>query len=163
MRSHAYRRNMVSICLYEPEIPANTGNIIRLCANTGSRLHLIHPLGFSLEEKSVKRSGLDYHSLTEIDHFDDWKSYLQSHSRRMLALSTKGTTLYTDIKYDLNDILVFGPETRGLPENLRNGPDFFRLIKIPMQPNNRSINLSNSVAIVLYEAWRQLYFKGAIF
>lgn len=154
---------MLSVCLHEPEIPPNTGNIIRLCANTGSRLHLIHPLGFSLDEKAVKRSGLDYHDLTNIDQFNSWTSYTNSHSRRMLALSTKGNILYTDIDYDQEDILVFGSETRGLPETLRNGSDFFSIIKLPMRPNNRSMNLSNSVAIVLYEAWRQLEFKGAIY
>ena len=154
---------MVSVCLYEPEIPPNTGNIIRLCANTNSCLHLIHPLGFSLDQKSVRRSGLDYHDLAIIYEFDDWNSYIQSHSRRMIAVSTKGTMLYSDIEYNQDDILVFGPETRGLPADIRDGKDFHAVVRLPMRPNNRSLNLSNSVAILLYEAWRQLDFKGAVF
>jgi|TARA_B110000305_G_scaffold117421_1_gene131892 tRNA (cytidine/uridine-2'-O-)-methyltransferase len=157
----AYRLAMLTVCLFEPEIPPNTGNIIRLCANTGSRLHLIRPLGFSLDQKAVRRSGLDYHDLAKITEFPNWKSYLQDQSQRKFAVSTRGTVCYNQVEYQPNDILVFGPETRGLPDDVRDSDAFESVIKIPMQPNNRSLNLSNSVAIVLYEAWRQLSFTGA--
>lgn len=151
---------MLVVCLFEPEIPPNTGNIIRLCANTGSQLHLIEPLGFSLDEKAVRRSGLDYHDLAHVSQFANWSNYLTRVSGRRFALSTKGHRDYTDVAFQPNDILVFGSETRGLPDDVRTGDDFEAVLTIPMRPNNRSLNLSNSVAIVLYEAWRQLGFKG---
>lgn len=153
---------MLTVCLYQPEIPPNTGNIIRLCANTGSQLHLIRPLGFSLDEKSVRRSGLDYHDLARVKEFESWEHYINAPQRRIFALSTKGTTSYESISYQADDILLFGPETRGLPEDVRNHNLVTDVIRIPMCPNNRSLNLSNSVAIVLYEAWRQLGFEGGV-
>ena len=111
---------MLTVCLYQPEIPPNTGNIIRLCANTGSQLHLIRPLGFSLDEKSVRRSGLDYHDLARVTEFESWERYVETPRKRIFALSTKGTTAYETITYQPDDVLLFGPETRGLPENVRN-------------------------------------------
>jgi tRNA (cytidine/uridine-2'-O-)-methyltransferase len=153
---------MLTVCLYQPEIPPNTGNIIRLCANTGSQLHLIRPLGFSLDEKSVRRSGLDYHDLARVTEFESWEHYVKTPRKRIFALSTKGTTAYEAITYQPDDVLLFGPETRGLPEDVRNHSNVSEVIRIPMCPNNRSLNLSNSVAIVLYEAWRQLGFEGGV-
>ena len=153
---------MLSVCLYQPEIPPNTGNIIRLCANAGSHLHLIKPLGFSLDEKSVKRSGLDYHDLTRVTEHDSWEKFTAHQSGKIYALSTKGCTTYTSIFYQPEDILLFGPETRGLPEKIRSDQAVTAVIKIPMHLGNRSLNLSNSVAILLFEAWRQLDFRGGI-
>ncbi|MEC8695093.1 MAG: tRNA (uridine(34)/cytosine(34)/5-carboxymethylaminomethyluridine(34)-2'-O)-methyltransferase TrmL [Pseudomonadota bacterium] len=153
---------MLTVCLYQPEIPPNTGNIIRLCANTGSQLHLIRPLGFSLDEKSVRRSGLDYHDLARVKEFESWDHYIGGPQRRIFALSTKGVASYESIAYQSEDVLLFGPETRGLPENVRKHSSVTEIIRIPMCPNNRSLNLSNSVAIVLYEAWRQLGFQGSV-
>jgi tRNA (cytidine/uridine-2'-O-)-methyltransferase len=152
---------MLTVCLYQPEIPPNTGNIIRLCANTGSQLHLIHPLGFSLDEKAVRRSGLDYHDLARVSEYASWEEYVGSATSRIFALSTKGTVSYEAVDYRNDDILLFGPETRGLPEDVRTHDAVTHVIRIPMSPNNRSLNLSNSVAIVLYEAWRQLGFQGS--
>jgi tRNA (cytidine/uridine-2'-O-)-methyltransferase len=152
---------MPTVCLYQPEIPPNTGNIIRLCANTGSQLHLIKPLGFSLDEKSVRRSGLDYHDLVQVTEFDSWEDYIDTSSQRLFALSTKGSVSYEAVSYEKDDILLFGPETRGLPTEIRESPAVTEVIRIPMSPKNRSLNLSNSVAIVLYEAWRQLKFPGS--
>ncbi len=153
---------MLTVCLYQPEIPPNTGNIIRLCANTGSQLHLIRPLGFSLDEKSVRRSGLDYHDLAHVKEFESWNHYIVEPQSRIFALSTKGTVSYESIAYQSEDVLLFGPETRGLPEDVRKHSAVTEVIRIPMSPNNRSLNLSNSVAIVLYEAWRQLSFPGGV-
>jgi tRNA (cytidine/uridine-2'-O-)-methyltransferase len=152
---------MLTVCLYEPEIPPNTGNIIRLCANTGAHLHLIEPLGFSLDEKSVRRSGLDYHEMTRVSSFANWATYLQQTPGRKFALSTKGHTRYDQVRYAPGDILVFGPETRGLPTDVRESEAFDAVLTLPMQPASRSLNLSNAVAIVLFEAWRQLDFNGA--
>jgi tRNA (cytidine/uridine-2'-O-)-methyltransferase len=151
---------MLTVCLYQPEIPPNTGNIIRLCANTGSQLHLIRPLGFSLNEKQVRRSGLDYHDLARVTEFESWGHYVTAPRKRIFALSTKGVTAYDSITYQPDDVLLFGPETRGLPDDVRNHSSVTQVIRIPMCPNNRSLNLSNSVAIVLYEAWRQHGFRG---
>ena len=153
---------MLTICLYQPEIPPNTGNIIRLCANTGSQLHLIRPLGFSLDEKSVRRSSLDYHDLASVKEFESWDHYIGDLQRRIFALSTKGTVSYETIAYQPEDVLLFGPETRGLPKDVRKHSAVTEVIRVPMCPNNRSLNLSNSVAIVLYEAWRQLGFRGGV-
>ena len=153
---------MLTVCLYQPEIPPNTGNIIRLCANTGSQLHLIRPLGFSLDEKSVRRSGLDYHDLARVKEFESWNDYIGGRKRRIFALSTKGTVSYESIAYQSEDVLLFGPETRGLPEDVRKHNAVTEVIRVPMRPNNRSLNLSNAVAIVLYEAWRQLGFPGGV-
>lgn len=147
---------MLHIALLEPEIPPNTGNIIRLCANTGAQLHLIHPLGFTLEDKRLRRAGLDYHEWANVIHHQNMADFLSYHSRRrLLACSTKASLCYTDITYADEDVLLFGPETRGLPANVRNQ---HTMIRIPMLANSRSLNLSNATAVILYEAWRQLGF-----
>ena len=147
---------MIHIALHQPEIPPNTGNIIRLCANSGAELHLIHPLGFKLEDKRMRRAGLDYHEWAEVKQYPDDASFLEKNQhRRIIACTTKATTLYSGMAYQAEDILLFGAETKGLPEDLR-AP--FHCVKIPMRPESRSLNLSNAVAIILYEAWRQLGF-----
>lgn len=153
---------MFNVALYEPEIPPNTGNIIRLCANSGSRLHLIHPLGFTLEDRQLRRAGLDYHDLTCLQEYADMAIFLSRHApRRLFACSTRGTRCYSEVAYQPDDTLLFGPETRGLPQALLDRLPPERLIRVPMQAGNRSINLSNAVAIILYEAWRQQGFAGA--
>lgn len=152
---------MFHIVLFEPEIPPNTGNIIRLCANTGAQLHLVEPLGFKLEDKQLKRAGLDYHEYATLKVHKNWEACKTALAgKRMFALTTKGSQRYTNITFEDEDVFVFGPETRGLPEEIRN--EFaaeFRL-RLPMLPNNRSLNLSNSAAVLLYEAWRQNGFAG---
>jgi tRNA (cytidine/uridine-2'-O-)-methyltransferase len=147
---------MFDVVLYEPEIPPNTGNIIRLCANTGFRLHLVAPLGFDLEEKRLRRAGLDYREWAEVCLHATLDAYLNSaRPARLLAFSTRGEQDYASIRYACGDALLFGPETRGLPAQvLERVPDTQRA-RIPMQPGNRSLNLSNAVAVVCYEAWRQ--------
>lgn len=152
---------MFHIVLFEPEIPPNTGNIIRLCANTGAALHLIEPLGFKLEDKQLKRAGLDYHEYATLQVHKNWadcKAALTG--KRMFALTTKGSSRYTDVQFQAEDVFVFGPETRGLPEEIRNEfmPEF--RLRLPMLPETRSLNLSNSAAVLLYEAWRQAGFEG---
>ena len=154
---------MISIALYEPEIPPNTGNIIRLCANSGAQLHLIHPLGFALNEKSVRRAGLDYHEWAQVNEHDNFEQFwANAQPKRLFALTTKASTLYTRPNYQPGDCLLFGPESRGLPMSLLNHMDESKKLKIPMQPNSRSLNLSNTVAIVLFEAWRQLNFQSMV-
>lgn len=152
---------MLHIVLYQPEIPPNTGNIIRLAANTGAHLHLIEPLGFELDEKRVRRAGLDYHEMTHVKRWPNWQTFL-SHGgvRRLFAFSTKAQTRYTDAYFEDGDGFVFGPETRGLPAQvLQSFADDFKL-RLPMQANSRSLNLSNTVAIALYEALRQTGFQN---
>ena len=150
---------MFQIALYEPEIPPNTGNIIRLCANTGCKLHLIHPLGFSMETKQLRRAGLDYRDLTNVLEHESWEHFSTAHAdNRILAFSTKAKALYTDFKYQENDILLFGPETRGLPLTVMDSLPCEQLLKLPMLPSSRSLNLSNTVAIAAYEALRQTNF-----
>lgn len=149
---------MLHIALLEPEIPPNTGNIIRLCANSGAQLHLIHPLGFELDDKRMRRAGLDYHEWTSVVHYQDSEEFIAKNiGRRIFACSTKATKNYSEVVYEDEDLLLFGPETRGLPVSLR---EQFTAIRIPMGINSRSLNLSNSVAIILFEAWRQLGFNG---
>ena len=152
---------MFHCVLYQPEIPPNTGNIIRLCANTQVPLHLIQPLGFSLDDKRLKRAGLDYHEWVNIQQYPSLEIFLQTMpiSARLFACSTKGTTEYTQVTYQTEDIFLFGPETRGLPPTILNQLPAAQVIRIPMVPGNRSLNLSNAVAIVIYEAWRQHQFK----
>lgn len=152
--------NMFRVILFEPEIPPNTGNIIRLCANTGCELHLIQPLGFSLDEKRLRRAGLDYGEFATVNTWPSLDACLNSMAQpRVFALSSKVATPYTEAAFAPGDVLLFGPETRGLPVDvLQRWPDTQRLT-IPMQPNSRSLNLSNSVAVVVYEAWRQLGFR----
>jgi len=148
------------IILFQPEIPPNTGNIIRLCANTGAKLHLIKPLGFTLEDKQLLRAGLDYHEFANLAVHESWPDCAEKlHGRRLFAVSTKGKQRYDTINYVSGDVFIFGPESRGLPlAMLESFPEQNR-IRIPMLPGNRSLNLSNAVAVVVYEAWRQINFK----
>lgn len=151
---------MFHVALFEPEIPPNTGNIIRLCVNTGTRLHLIHPLGFTLDDKNLQRAGLDYRSLANVREHESYQAFLDLYpNQRIFAISTKGKRCYTELAYQPGDIFLFGPETRGLPEQIRNGQGDDYALHIPMADNSRSLNLSNSVAVIIYEAWRQQGFK----
>jgi len=150
------------IVLYQPEIPPNTGNIIRLCANTGSTLHLVHPLGFDLDDRKLRRAGLDYREFARVQEHASLQAFLDAvQPDRLWALSTKGTCLYTAVSYRANDALLFGPETRGLPDAVLDELGSERVLRVPMLPGSRSLNLSNAVAAVVYEAWRQLNFTGS--
>jgi tRNA (cytidine/uridine-2'-O-)-methyltransferase len=152
---------MLDIVLYQPEIPPNTGNIIRLCANTGFRLHLIEPLGFDLDDKKLRRAGLDYREFQSLKVHANWDTYISNcQPNNIYALSTKGSVRYSDVAYLPGDALLFGPETRGLPEDIRHSIGSANVLRLPMHKNSRSLNLSNSVSIVTYEAWRQLGFSG---
>ncbi|AKR42507.1 tRNA (uridine(34)/cytosine(34)/5-carboxymethylaminomethyluridine(34)-2'-O)-methyltransferase TrmL [Methylophilus sp. TWE2] len=154
---------MFHIVLFEPEIPPNTGNIIRLCANAGAKLHLVKPLGFELSDKHLKRAGLDYHEYAELTVYEDWAECQQSlQGKRMFALTTKGSTRHTDLQFKDEDVFVFGPESRGLPEDIRSQFAPEHRVRLPMLPHSRSLNLSNSAAILLYEAWRQTGFPGGV-
>ena len=155
---------MLDIVLFEPEIPANTGNIIRLCANTGAHLHLIQPLGFELDDKRLRRAGLDYHEWVHIRQYASLENYVErAKPNRLLALTTKGSTIYSQVEFDAGDALLFGPESRGLPTSfLEQHPPHLKLY-LPMRAESRSLNLSNCVSIVLFEAWQQLHFTGATF
>lgn len=153
---------MLNIVLYQPEIPPNTGNILRLNANTGSRLHLIRPLGFELDDKRLRRAGLDYGEWQDLVVHDDWQSFLKAAKPcRLFGISTKGSRFYHDVKYNADDWLVFGPETRGLPAEILADLGSEGVLRIPMLANSRSMNLSNAVAVIVYEAWRQHGFPGA--
>ena len=153
---------MIHVALYEPEIPPNTGNIIRLCANTGAALHLIEPLGFELDDKRMRRAGLDYHETVRVQRHASLAALLDTGQfRRVLAMTTKGNRPHTDIVYRDDDLLLFGPETRGLPASVLSALPEEQRIRIPMLATSRSMNLSNSVAVVVYEAWRQQGFEGA--
>lgn len=153
---------MINIVLFEPEIPPNTGNIIRLASNTGCRLHLIHPLGFKLDDKRLRRAGLDYHEHSSVIEHANWEIFVAAcQPARILALSTKGSRSYTDFTYEPGDYVVFGPETRGLPADLLSSPLTAAVLKLPMLEQSRSLNLANTVAVVVYEAWRQLGFVNA--
>ncbi len=150
------------VVLFEPEIPPNTGNIIRLCANTGAQLHLIRPLGFTLDDRQLRRAGLDYHEWAKITVHDSFNQFLeQLGNARLLSLSTHNNHGYHEFEFADGDALLFGPETRGLPAVIRDYPPPPQRLTLPMMPQNRSLNLANAVAIVLYEAWRQLQFSGA--
>ncbi len=151
---------MFHVVLYQPEIPPNTGNIMRLCANTGARLHLIEPLGFKLDDKALRRAGLDYREWAEVRTYASYEAFHESvKPRRLLAFSTRARRFYTEMSYRENDALLFGPETRGLPQSLLDTlPEEHRL-RLPLLPGNRSLNLSNVVAVVVYEAWRQQGFR----
>ncbi len=151
---------MIHIILFEPEIPPNTGNIIRLCANTGFQLHLIEPLGFDLDDKKLRRAGLDYHEFANLRRYPDFATFCAQFEGRLFALSTKGTKCYSDVEFQPGDGLMFGPETRGLPADIRESLPQDQVLRLPMQPDSRSLNLSNTVAIMAYEAWRQLDFGG---
>lgn len=150
---------MFNIVLFEPEIPPNTGNIIRLCANTGCQLHLIKPLGFELQDKALRRAGLDYHEWASVRQHENFPAFLRdTEINSLYAFSTKGTRLYSDIRYQANDALLFGPETRGLPMELLQSMPAEHVATLPMKQQSRSLNLSNTVAIAVYEAWRQAGF-----
>ncbi len=152
---------MFHIALYQPEIPPNTGNIIRLCANTGAQLHIIHPAGFSLDDKQLRRAGLDYHEYASLREHADYTSFLSAMAPgRIFALSTKGTCAYHQARFLEGDIFLFGPETRGLPVTLRESLPAEQVLYLPMQTGSRSLNLANTAAIVLYEALRQTQFKS---
>ncbi len=157
---------MFDIALYEPEIAPNTGNIIRLCANCGANLHLIEPLGFDLEEKKVRRAGLDYHDLARVTRHKDYQAFLDYLAKRqqdfrIFACTTKTTGHHVDAQFQMGDVLLFGPETRGLPASIIESLPMAQRIRIPMMPEARSLNLSNAVAIIAFEAWRQMGFVGA--
>jgi tRNA (cytidine/uridine-2'-O-)-methyltransferase len=153
----------VHVILYEPEIPPNTGNIIRLCANTGAQLHLIRPLGFDLNDKQLRRAGLDYHEYAEMKVHDTLDGCLQSlPGIRLFAFSTKASRHYHEARFQRGDALLFGPESRGLPAELLASLGTEQRLRLPMLPQNRSLNLSNSVAVAVYEVWRQSGFGGAI-
>ena len=153
---------MFHVILFEPEIPPNTGNIIRLCANTGTALHLIEPLGFELDEPRLRRAGLDYHEWAQVTRWRDLSAYFEGAApRRTLAFSSKAARSYETIAYQPGDALLFGPETRGLPQEVLQQIDEQHRLRVPMRPNNRSLNLSNAVAVVCFEAWRQHDFIGA--
>lgn len=154
---------MLDIVLYEPEIPPNTGNIIRLCANTGFRLHLIEPLGFTMDDKKLRRAGLDYQEWQQTHIHKDWPAFLTTlNPTRIFAISTRGARSYTDPQFTAGDALVFGPETRGLPQAFLDALPKEQVLRIPMQPQSRSMNLANAVSVVVYEAWRQQGFVGAL-
>lgn len=152
---------MFNLILFEPEIPPNTGNIIRLCANTGVTLHLVEPLGFPLEDKKLRRAGLDYHEYATMQVHASWQDCLKMLAdNRLFAVSTRATTRYDSINYQEGDSFVLGPETRGLPKDLLETFAPERRLRLPMQANSRSLNLSNTAAILVYEAWRQHGFPG---
>lgn len=154
---------MLNVVLYEPEIPPNTGNIIRLCANTGCALHLIEPLGFVMDDKRLRRAGLDYGEWRDVKTHKSWGDFLREQApERLFALSTKGRKRPSEVAFAQGDYLVFGPETRGLPADILTslGPE--HVLRIPMKPGSRSMNLSNAAAVLIYEAWRQLDYAGAI-
>jgi tRNA (cytidine/uridine-2'-O-)-methyltransferase len=169
---------MINIVLVEPEIPPNTGNIIRLAANTGCTLHLVEPLGFELDDKRLRRAGLDYDEWASVVCHKNWQAFLDNAvftdtasntlsstvtaAKQLFAISTKGTCSYTDVIFRENDFVIFGSETRGLPPEILGHEQINDVLRIPMQPLSRSLNLSNSVSVIAYEAWRQLGFKGAI-
>lgn len=153
---------MFHIVLFEPEIPGNTGNVIRLSANSGCRLHLVKPLGFSLDEKSVRRSGLDYHELADVSVHENWAAVKTALSEgNWYAFTTKAGRVHASARFMSGDVLVFGPETRGLPQSILDEFDDEHRLKLPMQAGSRSMNLSNAVSVAVYEAWRQNNFSGA--
>jgi tRNA (cytidine/uridine-2'-O-)-methyltransferase len=154
---------LFEIVLFEPEIPPNTGNIIRLCANTGTALHLVEPLGFTLEDKQLQRAGLDYHEYATLKVHPNWQACLAHFAgRRLFAATTKGATRYTEVNFQAGDVFVFGPESRGLPPGILESFTPAQRIRLPMQPENRSLNLSNAAAVMIYEAWRQTGFAGGV-
>lgn len=154
---------MFHVVLVEPEIPPNTGNVIRLCANTGAQLHLIEPLGFPLDDAKMRRAGLDYHDYATMKVHRNWEAFLadeQPKRERMFAMTTHGSTPFAHVEFQPGDVFVFGSETRGLAPALRDSFATSQRIRLPMRPGNRSLNLSNTVAVVVYEAWRQNGFVG---
>ncbi|QNM97719.1 tRNA (cytidine(34)-2'-O)-methyltransferase [Chitinimonas koreensis] len=153
---------MFAVVLFQPEIPPNTGNVIRLCANTGCELHLVKPLGFPLDDARMRRAGLDYHEYAEMRVHEDWAACQAALAgRRIFALTTRGSTRHDRIAFQPGDVFLFGRESAGLPAELRDGFPPERRIRLPMRPDNRSLNLSNAVAVTVFEAWRQQGFAGA--
>lgn len=152
---------MFHVVLFQPEIPPNTGNVIRLCANCGASLHLIRPLGFELSDKHLRRAGLDYHEYVNVKEYDSLENFVQQvRPGRLFACSTKGSRNYSEVSFQPDDALLFGPESRGLPAEVLAALPAEQWLRIPMLPENRSLNLSNAVAIMVYEAWRQQGFAG---
>ncbi|MEO9653965.1 tRNA (uridine(34)/cytosine(34)/5-carboxymethylaminomethyluridine(34)-2'-O)-methyltransferase TrmL [Marinomonas sp.] len=148
---------MLHIVLFQPEIPPNTGNVIRLCANTGYQLHLIEPLGFDLEDKKLRRAGLDYHEFANLKRYPNFDAFVeQNETGTIYALTTKGSHTHSEAEFQANDVLVFGPETRGLPAEFIEALPPAQRLRLPMQASSRSLNLSNTVAVMVYESWRQL-------
>lgn len=153
---------MFHIVLFEPEIPPNTGNILRLAANTGCQVHLIEPLGFALDDKRLRRAGLDYSEWRDLRRYRDWPHFLaEARPQRLFALTTKGHCRHSEARFAEGDYLLFGPETRGLPAAVRESLPPEQCLRIPMRPDSRSLNLSNAAAVVVFEAWRQIGFNGA--
>ncbi len=153
---------MFHIVLYQPEIPPNTGNVIRLCANCGAKLHLIRPLGFEMSDRLLRRAGLDYHEFAEVAEHDSLEDFVQAvRPARLFACSTRGGQAYSEVAFAADDALLFGPETRGLPAAVLDALPAEQRLRIPMRPDNRSLNLANAVAIIAYEAWRQTGFAGS--
>lgn len=153
---------MLDIVLYQPEIPPNTGNIIRLCANSGFNLHLIEPLGFDWDDKRIRRAGLDYHEFAKVKRHASLDDYLASEQPdRVFACTTKGKAFHSDVQYQKGDALLFGPETRGLPDAVIDALPPAQRVRIPMLPDSRSMNLSNAVSVFVYESWRQMGYDGA--
>lgn len=151
----------LDVLLYQPEIPPNTGNVIRLCANTGARLHLIRPLGFDLDDRQLRRAGLDYHEYANLQVHDSLDAALAALApARLFALSTRGTVRFDQPRYQPGDAFLFGPETRGLPQDVLDALPAEHRLRLPMRPDNRSLNLSNTVAVMVFEAWRQQGFTG---
>ena len=152
---------MLNIVLHRPEIPPNTGNVIRLCANTGAHLHLIGPLGFELDDARLKRAGLDYHEYARLSVHEDLAAFIAMvNPQRLFAVSTRGTVRYDAIQYHLGDAVIFGSETSGLPAEVIDSIPLMQRLRLPMRPDNRSLNLSNAVAVIAFEAWRQNGFEG---
>ncbi|AAQ62042.1 tRNA (uridine(34)/cytosine(34)/5-carboxymethylaminomethyluridine(34)-2'-O)-methyltransferase TrmL [Chromobacterium violaceum] len=154
---------MFTVVLFQPEIPPNTGNVIRLCANTGCELHLVKPMGFPLEDAKLRRAGLDYHEYARVVVHEDWDACLRTlQGRRIFAATTKGATRHDRISYQPGDVFLFGPESRGLPQDVLAALPAQQRIRLPMRPESRSLNLSNAVAVTVFEAWRQLGFEGGV-
>lgn len=152
---------VLHVVLYQPQIPPNTGNIIRLCANTGARLHLIEPLGFGMQDRDLRRAGLDYHEWAPVQRHRDLQAFLAGVApARMFAFSTRAQRRYSDVRYQDGDALLFGPETRGLPATVLESLPPDRRLRLPLRPGNRSLNLANAVAVAVFEAWRQRDFDG---
>jgi tRNA (cytidine/uridine-2'-O-)-methyltransferase len=154
---------MLDVVLFQPQIPPNTGNIIRLCANTGFRLHLIEPFGFDLDDKKLRRAGLDYHEFAAIKRHKNYEDFIKNEQpKRVLAITTKTTNYYGDVSFEKGDYLLFGSETSGLPEEVRQQIPDEDKIRIPMLKDSRSMNLSNATAVIIFEAWRQMGFEGSV-
>ena len=154
---------MINIVLVNPEIPPNTGNIIRLCSNTGYSLHLIKPIGFDLNDRQLKRAGLDYHDTAKVKTYDNLEQFIKIvNPNRILATTSKVNKSYTTIKFKKNDAILFGSESTGLSQDIHNKIQKENIFNIPMKPNNRSLNLSNAVSIIVYESWRQHNFEGSV-